>query len=441
MYHTMTTKFSFYESSSSPADAMKDKDDKMEVATVGSTVATSFSDECWATSTIPSNDDNSITSTREEREANLRKAKAEAVAALAVISTPIDTPTITFNNTANSTAVSDKLKELSNNRQKVMISIRNKLTQERDQLLEATGSIVTEVTNKIDLQEKHISTKDKHIVSLNDHINKSKAKNDEYAKQLGCLSNTVNDLVDENEKNIQHMSDLEKDVLAKMSIIEKMDALVIEKQMALDNETNEKTTLEQQLMAVKEDNINLKTTIEGLEDKNTGISHELEEVLSTLQEVVEENTALESQIEKLIDANMKLDETIASTNQKNIDLQETVEDLTSSLNDAKSCNEKLKMEHETTVTTAAKLADDTATSVGQLEKDIEEEFQVSTQLKRDMEDLKKKFTKEDNEEGANEIENLLASLRMVQVWQLSHFQRIGNLVFKNKEHARGLQSL
>ena len=111
------------------------------------------------------------------------------------------------------------------------------------------------------------------------------------------------------------------------------------------------------------------------------------------------------------------------------------------LNNAKSCNEKLKMEHETTVTTAAKLADDTATSVGQLEKDIEEEFQVSTQLKRDMEDLKKKFTKEDNEEGANEIENLLASLRMVQVWQLSHFQRIGNLVFKNKEHARGLQSL
>ena len=430
------TKFSFYESSSSPAaDVMKDKeDDKMEVATVGSTVATSYSDECWATSTIPSNDDNSIASTREEREANLRKAKAEAVAALAIISTPIDTPTITINNTANSTAVSDKLKELSNNRQKVMFSIRNKLTQERDQLLEATGSIVTEVTNKIDLQEKHISTKDKHIVSLNDHINKSKAKNVEYAKQLGCLSNTVNDLVDENEKNIQHMSDLEKDVLAKMGIIEKMDALVIEKQMALDNETNEKTTLEQQLMTVKEDNINLKTTIEGLEDKNTCISHELEEVLSTLQEVVEENTALESQIEKLIDANMKLDETIASTKQKNIDL-------TSSLDDAKSCNEKLKMEHETTVTTAAKLADDTATSVGQLEKDIEEEFQVSTQLKRDMEDLKKKFTKEDNEEGANEIENLLANLRKVQVWQLSHFQRIGNLVFKNKEHARGLQSL
>ena len=76
MYHTMTgTKFSFYESSSSPADVMKDKDDKMEVATVGSTVATSYSDECWATSTIPSNAVNSITSTREE---NLPKAKAEA---------------------------------------------------------------------------------------------------------------------------------------------------------------------------------------------------------------------------------------------------------------------------------------------------------------------------------------------------------------------------
>ena len=29
---------------------------------------------------------------------------------------------------------------------------------------------------------------------------------------------------------------------------------------------------------------------------------------------------------------------------------------------------------------------------------------------------------EDNEEGANEIENFLGSLRVVQVWQLSHLQ-------------------
>ena len=138
-------------------------------------------------------------------------------------------------------------------------------------------------------------------------------------------------------------------------------------------------------MTYKEDNMNLQTTIKGLEEKNTGISHELEEVLSTLQEVVDQNQAI--------------------------------------------------------VTTAAKLADDTATSVGQLENDVEEEFQISTKLKRDMEDLKKKFSNEHNEEGANEIDNFLGSLRVVQVWQLSHLQRIGNLVTKNKEQARGLQSL
>ena len=128
--------------------------------------------------------------------------------------------------------------------------------------------------------------------------------------------------------------------------------------------------------------------------------------------------------------------------EKEIEQLNTItEEANASYRKTKTKNEKLEETIDKVKTNAAKLADDTATSVGQIEKDLDEEFQVSTQLKRDMEDLKKKFTKEDNEEGANEIENLLASLRKVQVWQLSHFQRIGNLVFKNKEHARGLQSL
>mmetsp|Transcript_11328 Transcript_11328/g.20371 ORF Transcript_11328/g.20371 Transcript_11328/m.20371 type:complete len:99 (+) Transcript_11328:80-376(+) len=89
--------------------------------------------------------------------------------------------------------------------------------------------------------------------------------------------------------------------------------------------------------------------------------------------------------------------------------------------------------------TAAKSAENAADTIGQLEKDLEEEFQISTQLKRGMESLKKKAEQDDEDKYTDDLEDLLSSMRMIQCWQLSHFQRINKLASENREQARNIQ--
>ena len=128
--------------------------------------------------------------------------------------------------------------------------------------------------------------------------------------------------------------------------------------------------------------------------------------------------------------------------------QKQVDDLTEQLNEAKAAikkaaekNDKLQSTIEDVKCSAAKSADSTATTIGQLEKDLEEEFQAATQLKRGMDDLKKKFTNDDKTEDLSALEDMLGNLRMIQCCQLSHFQRINKLVAENKEQSRNVQML
>merc|ERR1712037_779403 len=97
-----------------------------------------------------------------------------------------------------------------------------------------------------------------------------------------------------------------------------------------------------------------------------------------------------------------------------------LEDAKASCKKQATKNEKLQTQIDEVKSTASKVADSTAQAIGQLERDLEEEFQIATKFKRDIEELKKKSTKEKAESYTEDFEDLLSSLRMIQCWQLSH---------------------
>ena len=82
-----------------------------------------------------------------------------------------------------------------------------------------------------------------------------------------------------------------------------------------------------------------------------------------------------------------------------------------------------------------------AGAIGQLEKDVEEEFQITTQLKNGTENLIMKLGNDKNSHYVNDVEDLLGNVRMIQCWQLSHFQLINKLVSENKDQVRSIQLL
>ena len=80
-------------------------------------------------------------------------------------------------------------------------------------------------------------------------------------------------------------------------------------------------------------------------------------------------------------------------------------------------------------------------AIGQLEKDVEEEFQITTQLKNGTEKLVIKLGEDKNSHYVNDVEDLLGNVRLIQCCQLSHFQLINNLVTENKAEVRSIQLL
>ena len=82
-----------------------------------------------------------------------------------------------------------------------------------------------------------------------------------------------------------------------------------------------------------------------------------------------------------------------------------------------------------------------AGAIGQLKKDVKEEFQITAQLKNGTENLIMTLGKDINMLTMLKTEDLLRQVCLIQCWQLSHFQLINNLVTKNKDQVRSIQLL
>ena len=402
-------KFSFYSpsTSSSPAEVVKESDGSIEVEVATVVESYSGSDECGAASTLSSHDSSNVSVVQSHSETidelkcvksydDVKDEKAiednnkhdddyESDDAI------VSPPSPTLDDLDQTTyVVPDEEGVDGSTLEKVPDENKNETNKANAEVVAATESITTPV------ESISIPSTDSHNVS---------SKLTDMMKERLQVVDSIRNLLETEQKS-------------STLIAEYTNKVVVSK--------------DETIVALNEH-------IEDIEAKNADYAEQLNALSSMINKLVDDNNENIELIKSQMTDEMSAQKT---SFEKEIEQLNTItEEANASYRKTKTKNEKLEETIDKVKTNAAKLADDTATSVGQIEKDLDEEFQVTTQLKRDMEDLKKKFTKEDNEEGANEIENLLANLRKVQVWQLSHFQRIGNLVFKNKEHARGLQSL
>jgi predicted nucleic acid-binding Zn-ribbon protein len=123
------------------------------------------------------------------------------------------------------------------------------------------------------------------------------------------------------------------------------------------------------------------------------------------------------------------------------DLTKSIEKLMLDNKEASSQSKELRARIEGGKNAATKVSNDLGETISQLEKDLEEEFQITTQLKNGAEELIVKHVADKNANLTHEIEDILGDVRMIQCWQLSHFQLITKLISENKEQVRSIRLL
>ena len=107
-----------------------------------------------------------------------------------------------------------------------------------------------------------------------------------------------------------------------------------------------------------------------------------------------------------------------------------------------SCkNEQIQTMMEEMKKSITQATEDMLGAICQLEKNIDEEFQVTTQLKDGTEKLIMKLGDDNNSNYVDEVEDILGNVRMIQCYQLSHFQMMNELATKNQGQIKSIQLL
>ncbi|KAL3827486.1 hypothetical protein ACHAXA_003755 [Cyclostephanos tholiformis] len=363
--------------------------------------------------------------------------------------------------------------------------------------------IAVEVRNKNKLLEERMAQND----DLVEQLRSSKAENDE-------LRAAIQDLVASNKEISKQITTLKDDLAVKTSMVDKMSMEVNEWRTMCEEKATENAAVNERLELSKVESDGLKATIQEFESKNTNYANELENLMSSLQDVVELNGELQLRVEQVSAANDELGEANTMYEEKNAELLELVECLTKSINDERSAHDMevdemkkmMDMEKENHAVTVqkfeknlkevtdsmnaemsaqrefsdemiAKLSkslkeakvysnnasgenivlktrmeemtkslaeyhEGLVSSISQLEEDLSEEFLITTELKTGTEKLISKLNEEKvNGVHADEVEDLLGNVRMIQSWQVSHIQLINKLVNENKDKVRSIRKV
>jgi chromosome segregation ATPase len=361
--------------------------------------------------------------------------------------------------------------------------------------------ISAENCNKDKLLEEKIAQSD----DLAEQLRRSKAENEE-------LKAAIQDLVASNKEQITHITMLKDDVAVKTSMADKMSMEISEWRTKCEDKATENVAVSAQLELSKVESDVLRETIQEFETKNTKYANELENLMASLQEMVELNGELQSRVEQVSVANDELGEANKVSEEKNAELLDVVECLTNSINDERSAHEAEKdamkklmeakeenhnitmrgmeetLKEVTDRMNAEMLAQgefsdesianltkslnearvyrddvsgenavlktkmeklkkslvlshkDLASSIGQLEKDLNEEFQITAELKTSAEELALKLNEgKDNSGCVDNAEDILGNLRMIQCWQVSHIQLMNKLLTENNDQVRSIR--
>ena len=352
------------------------------------------------------------------------------------------------------------------------------------------------------------------VESLTKTLNDERSMNEEKIEDMMNMADTAKEnnaiivrKLEETHKDITaqmtaQMSVLEDDVVVKKSMIDEMSMHVNQLSSTCEDKVSEITELNKQLQLSSTESDMLKITVQGLESKNTNYATELENLMTSFQEVVDLNGELRARVKEVSADNDELREVNNANEKKNAEILDIVESLTKSLNDERSMHEReinetkniMEMEKANNAVTIQKLKAEMSTqkessdtnisnlvksldeamvyrrdvsckseqiqtmmeemkksttqatedvfgAICQLEKDIDEEFQVTTQLKNGTEKLIMKLGEDNNSHCVDEVEDLLGNVRMIQCYQLSHFQMMNELATKNRGQIRSMQLL
>jgi DNA repair exonuclease SbcCD ATPase subunit len=199
-------------------------------------------------------------------------------------------------------------------------------------------------------------------------IGQLEKENKDYTQQICQLTLTIDQFVVSKNETIKQMSALEDDVSAKKAVIDEITAENRNKEKLLEEKIAQSDDLAEQLRRSKAENDELKAAIQDLvasnkehitqitmlkddvavrtsmadkifESKNTNHANELENLMSSLHEVVELNGELQSRAEQVSAANVELEEANKVGEEKNAELRDIIECLTISINDERSAHE------------------------------------------------------------------------------------------------------
>ena len=188
--------------------------------------------------------------------------------------------------------------------------------------------ITAENRNKEKILEEKIAESD----YLAEQLRRSKAENDE-------VKAAKEDLVASNKEQITQITMLKDDVAVKTNMADKMRMEISEWRTKFEDEVTENVAVNEQFALSNAVNATLGKTIQDFESKNADHANELENLRSSLQEMVELNGELQSRIERVGVANDEHGEANRVSEEKNAELLAVVERLTNSINDEKSAHE------------------------------------------------------------------------------------------------------
>ena len=259
--------------------------------------------------------------------------------------------------------------------------------------------------------------------------------------------------------HLEAMATIEELELAKARHLEATDTVIQSKDASLEDlvqqleAAQEKSDglevgtalLNAQLESIKTECSGLKMTVDSHEATITSDANEIKNLMISLQDVVEINSSLQVQVDEVSAAKDKVNE------EKIRDLLDMVESLTKTVDDERIRHEGEVLEiqnmfHEIKGTVAkveevklsmARSFEDLTETIGQLEKDFEEEFALTSELK----DIAENLMTKGGGEYDTEVADILGNVSLIQCLQISYLETVNRIYVENKEQVKCIQSL
>ena len=319
---------------------------------------------------------------------------------------------------------------------------KNETTQKISALeddLSVKKSVIEEISAESCNKDKLLEEKTAQNDHLSEQLRRSNAKNEE-------LKLAIHDLVASNKEQMTQITVLRDDVAVKTSMADKMSMEVSEWRTKCEDKVTENVAVTAKLEISKVESDVVECLTNSLNDERSAHEAEVDEMNKLMKAEKENHDIIQRDLEETLRevTDRMNDEMLAqkeSSDKKIAHLTKSAKEAKVHSDDVSGQNVVLKTKMEKLKKSLASSHKDLASSIGQLEKDLNEEFQITAELKTSAEELILKLNDDkDKSECLDNAEEVLGNLRMIQCWQVSHIQLMHKLVTENKEQVRRIRN-